>query len=88
MKKKILTESERLKRNAYMRKYKAEHKGLPKPGRLQSKYPFDRHIWKRIESRLDRLIEDYSWSLVDQVIEAVRSKHQAEATKPELEEEV
>jgi len=28
---KILTESERLQRNEYMRKYKAEHKGLPKP---------------------------------------------------------
>ena len=79
MKKKILTESERLQRNAYMRKYYAEHKDLPKPGRLKSKYPFDRHIWKRIESRIDRLIGDYSLSLVEQVMEAVISEHQQNA---------
>ena len=37
--KKILTESERLQRNAYMRKYYADHKGKPKSGRVVSQYP-------------------------------------------------
>lgn len=66
--KKILTESERLQRNARMRKRYAERKGKGKTPRV-SQYPFERHQWKRIESRLSHLFEEYSWWEVEQVLE-------------------
>lgn len=72
--KKILTESERLQRNAYMRKYYADHKGKPKSGRVVSQYPFDRHRWKRIESRLKHLFDEYSWWEVEQVLELFKPR--------------
>ena len=72
--KKILTESEESQKNAYRRKWYAEHKGRAKTGRLVSRYPFDRHRWKRIESRLKHLFDEYSWWEVEQVLELFKPR--------------
>lgn len=84
--KRMLTESERLQRNAYYREYRARNKGKAKTGPV-SRYPFDRHRWKRIESRLQHLFNEYSWWEVEQVLELFKPKEAQRIISDEIDHE-